>query len=411
MTNRNVALSVRGLSKQYRIGEVGTGTISHDLNRWWHKVRGKEDPYLNIGEENDRTSSSAASPYVWALRDIEFDVKEGNAFAIIGNNGAGKSTLLKVLSRVTSPTTGSIGYNGRIASLLEVGTGFHPELTGRENIYLNGTLLGMSGVSRYVDTPVKRYSSGMTVRLGFAVAAHLDPEILIIDEVLAVGDADFQSRCVSKMKSISQEGRTILFVSHNMNSVANLCSNGIVLDKGKVAKHSDNIDELISFYTANRELKVSADRLETIASEGVGDIRFAAAKLETSTGDVYHVSGQPVLCRLGLISRLDTNEEVDLRVIFVSESEFPITMAHNTADGHRIILRPGENEVNLSLAELNLGNGIYRIDVAVRCKGIIQDRIKGALQFEVKTSSFHQEIGYKPLRWFRGTYHNWGWNS
>ncbi|MFZ9295445.1 MAG: ABC transporter ATP-binding protein, partial [Bacteroidia bacterium] len=221
-------IKVENLGKQYHLGQVGTGTITHDLNRWWHRLRGKEDPYLKIGETND-TTKKGKSDLVWALRDINFDVKQGEVLGIIGKNGAGKSTLLKILSRVTSPTVGEIKVKGRIASLLEVGTGFHPELTGRENIFLNGAIMGMSkqeisskfdeivdfsGVERYIDTPVKRYSSGMYVRLAFAVAAHLEPEILIVDEVLAVGDAEFQKKCMGKMKDVSGAGRTVLFVSH-----------------------------------------------------------------------------------------------------------------------------------------------------------------------------------------------------
>ncbi|WP_457611273.1 ABC transporter ATP-binding protein, partial [Lutibacter sp.] len=244
-----IILKIENLSKQYRLGVVGTGTISHDLNRWWYKVRGKEDPFLKIGEVNDR-ATKGTSDYVWALKDINFEVKKGEVLGIIGKNGAGKSTLLKILSKVTGPTTGSIKSKGRIASLLEVGTGFHPELTGRENIYLNGAILGMTkkeinakldeiisfaGVERYIDTPVKRYSSGMTVRLAFSVAAHLEPDILVIDEVLAVGDAEFQKKAVGKMQDISKgEGRTVLFVSHNMAAVKSLCTRGIVLENGEV---------------------------------------------------------------------------------------------------------------------------------------------------------------------------------
>ena len=244
-----VILKVENISKQYRLGLVGTGTISHDLNRWWHRLRGKEDPYLKVGSINDRSTKSE-SDYVWALKDINFEVKEGEVLGIIGNNGAGKSTLLKILSRVTGPTTGEIKTKGRIASLLEVGTGFHPELTGKENIYLNGAILGMtkaeikikeaeiiefSGCASYVDTPVKRYSSGMRVRLAFAVAAFLEPDILVIDEVLAVGDAEFQKKAIGKMKDISQgEGRTVLFVSHDMNAIVQLTERVIVLKHGKV---------------------------------------------------------------------------------------------------------------------------------------------------------------------------------
>lgn len=257
-----LALKAENISKQYRLGQVGTGTLSHDLNRFWAQIRGKEDPYLKIGESNDRTSKGE-SEYVWSLRDINFEIEQGDAVGIIGRNGAGKSTLLKLLSKVTKPTTGKIYTNGRIASLLEVGTGFHPEMTGRENIYLNGAILGMtrkeitrkfdeivdfSGVERYIDTPVKRYSSGMYVRLAFAVAAHLESEILIVDEVLAVGDAEFQKKCLGKMGDVSKgEGRTVLFVSHNMASISKLCSKGILLDKGRIMYHG-NIAKVIENY-------------------------------------------------------------------------------------------------------------------------------------------------------------------
>lgn len=251
------------VSKLYRLGTVGTGTIAHDLRRWWiTSVRHKEDPYLKIGETNDR-SSKGQSDYVYALKDINFDVQEGDVLGIIGKNGAGKSTLLKLLSRVTAPTTGKIYTRGRIASLLEVGTGFHPELTGRENIYMNGSILGMkkheidrkldeiidfSGCERYIDTPVKRYSSGMMVRLGFAVAAHLDPEILVVDEVLAVGDAEFQKKAIGKMQDVSKgQGRTVLFVSHNMGSVRTLCKTGVVLNNGSV-QLLGSVTEAVDYY-------------------------------------------------------------------------------------------------------------------------------------------------------------------
>ena len=244
-----VILKATNISKQYRLGQLGTGSISHDFNRWWHKVRGKEDPYLQIGDSNDRTTKGN-SEYVWSLKDINFEVRQGEAVGIIGRNGAGKSTLLKILSQVTTQTTGQVKIRGRIAALLEIGTGFHPDLTGRENIFLNGAILGMtkeeitrkfdeivdfSGVERYIDTPVKRYSSGMLVRLGFAVAAHLESEILIVDEVLAVGDAEFQKKCLGKMNDISSgEGRTVLFVSHNMAAINQFCTKGIYLKNGQI---------------------------------------------------------------------------------------------------------------------------------------------------------------------------------
>lgn len=259
----STAIEFNNISKLYRLGLVSTGTLSHDLKRWWTvNVRRREDPYMKIGEVNDR-SSRGGSDYVWALKDIDFKVEQGDVVGIIGKNGAGKSTLLKILSRVTAPTTGSIRAKGRIGSLLEVGTGFHPEMTGRENIYMNGAILGMSkaeitrkldeiidfsGCERYIDTPVKRYSSGMMVRLGFAVAAHLDPEILVVDEVLAVGDAEFQKRAIGKMQEVSKgEGRTVLFVSHNMTAVRNLCQRGILLENGRMVADGD-VNSVVSAY-------------------------------------------------------------------------------------------------------------------------------------------------------------------
>ena len=266
----NLALKMDNVSKLYRLGEVGSGTLSHDLNRWWAKFTGKEDPNSQVGIVNDRTK--AGGEYVWALNDINIELEQGNILGIIGRNGAGKSTLLKLLSRVTAPTKGSIHINGRIASLLEVGTGFHPELTGRENIFLNGAILGMStketrskfdeivefsGCGKYIDTPVKRYSSGMYVRLAFAVAAHLEPDILIVDEVLAVGDAEFQSRCLGKMKDVSQEsGRTILFVSHNMGAIKKLCPKSVLIEHGQIKKYGFT-DDVIDHYLNSG---VEADR-------------------------------------------------------------------------------------------------------------------------------------------------------
>lgn len=257
------AIEFNHVGKQYRLGLVSTKTLSHDLNRWWHTaILKKENPYLKIGETNDR-SVVGNSEYVWALRDIDFKVEQGDVVGIIGKNGAGKSTLLKLLSKVTGPTVGTIRARGRIGALLEVGTGFHPEMTGRENIYMNGAIIGMSkaevsrkldeiidfsGCERYIDTPVKRYSSGMTVRLGFAVAAHLDPEILVVDEVLAVGDAEFQKKAIGKMQDVSRgEGRTVLFVSHNMASIRALCKHGVLLEDGTVKEKGD-INKVVDLY-------------------------------------------------------------------------------------------------------------------------------------------------------------------
>lgn len=265
----DVILKVENVSKLYRLGTVGTGTFGGDVQRFWKtKILGQEDPFLKIGQTNDRTSKEKAE-FVWALQDINFEVKRGEVLGIIGKNGAGKSTLLKLLSRITSPTTGSIKSAGRMASLLEVGTGFHPELTGRENIFLNGAILGMtkkeiqskfdeivdfSGCELYIDTPTKRYSSGMTVRLGFAVAAFLDPEILVVDEVLAVGDAEFQRKAIGKMKEVSSGGgRTVLFVSHNMESVAQLCNTAMLMSNGMIEKKGKTLD-VIGYYLKKEKI-------------------------------------------------------------------------------------------------------------------------------------------------------------
>ncbi|TWP31201.1 ABC transporter ATP-binding protein [Apibacter muscae] len=287
--NKILAVKAENISKQYRLGQVGTGTISHDLNRWWAKIRGKEDPYLKIGESNDR-SVKGNSDYVWSLKDVNFEIEQGTAVGIIGRNGAGKSTLLKLLSKVTQPTTGSFKVKGRIASLLEVGTGFNPEMTGRENVYLNGAILGMtrseirrkfdeivdfSGCERYIDTPVKRYSSGMYVRLAFAVAAHLESEILIVDEVLAVGDSEFQKKCLGKMGDVSKgEGRTVLFVSHNMAAVKQLCNKGIVLEKGSVVYLGGALESVLEYQKRQNE----ANKL--IASRFIGNDKIEIIKFE-----------------------------------------------------------------------------------------------------------------------------------
>lgn len=272
------AIEFNHVGKQYRLGMVSTGTFFRDLNRWWAmNVKGKEDPFLKVGETNVR-SKKGESDYVWALKDINFSIEQGDVVGIIGKNGAGKSTLLKLLSRVTTPTVGEINVCGRIASLLEVGTGFHPEMTGRENIYMNGAIMGMtkaeitrkldeiidfSGCERYIDTPVKRYSSGMTVRLGFSVAAHLEPEILVVDEVLAVGDAEFQKKAIGKMQDVSKgEGRTVLFVSHNMAAVRNLCQKGVVLRDG-MTDFIGTANDAINHYLNTAITQIEGQKLMT----------------------------------------------------------------------------------------------------------------------------------------------------
>lgn len=325
---KELAIKAENISKQYRLGEVGTGTLSHDLNRFWYKVRGKEDPYLKIGEANDR-SAKGDSDYVWSLRDVNFEIEQGDAVGIIGRNGAGKSTLLKLLSKVTKPTTGNFKVNGRIASLLEVGTGFNPEMTGRENIYLNGAILGMrrheikrkfdeivdfSGVERYIDTPVKRYSSGMYVRLAFAVAAHLESEILIVDEVLAVGDAEFQKKCLGKMGDVSKgEGRTVLFVSHNMAAVRSLCNKGILLEKGMI-RFDGLVNELLDIYNADADNADSTIRWDEDKAPGNAKAKILAINAHTES-DFFKIESDITL-------NVDFVNYVENQVLNVSISIF-----------------------------------------------------------------------------------------
>lgn len=289
----NIVIKAENISKQYQIGQIGTGMISHDIKRWWALMRGKEDPFLKVGMENDRTKK-ATSQYTWAVKDVNFEVPQGEALGVIGKNGAGKSTLLKLMSRVTSPTTGQIKIKGRVASLLEVGTGFHPELSGRENIYMNGTILGMTrkeiarkfdeivdfaGVQMYIDTPVKRYSSGMYVRLAFGVAAHLEPEILIVDEVLAVGDAEFQKKCIGKMSDVASHGRTIIFVSHNLLAVQSLCKSAIFMKSGMIAD-SGPTEKVINNYLSREIRNCIEARWDMNDAPGNDKIRLLSAKLD-----------------------------------------------------------------------------------------------------------------------------------
>lgn len=301
----NLAIKLENISKLYRLGQVGSGTLQQDIKRWWWKMRGKGDPFAKIGEINDR-ASKGSSDYVWALKDINFEVEKGEVLGIIGRNGAGKSTLLKILSKTTSPTSGSIKINGRIASLLEVGTGFHPELTGRENIFLNGAILGMtkreirskfdeivdfSGVERYIDTPVKRYSSGMYVRLAFAVAAHLEPEILIVDEVLAVGDAEFQKKCLGKMKDVSvNDGRTVLFVSHNMAAVRTLCTQGLVMQYGTIVYKGGALDSVDFYQKSSNISSFFEHKGEVESAPGNNNIKILKFTTQPIKGDYLTIS-------------------------------------------------------------------------------------------------------------------------
>ena len=376
------AIEFNHVGKQYRLGLVSTGTISHDLNRWWQTaILRKEDPYLKIGSVNDRTQK-ADSDYVWALRDIDFKVEQGDVVGIIGKNGAGKSTLLKLLSKVTGPTVGSIRARGRIASLLEVGTGFHQEMTGRENIYMNGAILGMtkqeiaskldeivdfSGCERYLDTPVKRYSSGMMVRLGFAVAAHLDPEILVVDEVLAVGDAEFQKKAIGKMQDVSRgEGRTVLFVSHNMASVQSLCKTGVMLENGSVA-YTGAIAPVISHYLQSADANLEGVPLsEREDRKGNGLCRFTSLFFDNNGASTASVMmNNPVTLKMCIDSEKDISKVDVMYSIYNSYGLLVMSSNSKFAMENNLSLKKGENWLEIKYDGMPLSCGIYTINVRV----------------------------------------------
>ncbi len=394
---KQLAIKAENISKQYRLGEVGTGTISHDLNRFWSKVRGKEDPYLKIGDNNNRTIKGT-SDYVWSLRDINFEIEQGDAVGIIGRNGAGKSTLLKLLSKVTKPTTGTFKVNGRIASLLEVGTGFNPEMTGRENIYLNGAILGMrrheitrkfdeivafSGVERYIDTPVKRYSSGMYVRLAFAVAAHLESEILIIDEVLAVGDAEFQKKCLGKMGDVSKsEGRTVLFVSHNMTAVETLCNKALFLNSGYI-ENTGTPNEMIKYYleyASNEKRSIQYDSL--FEAEGNEYVRIVYASIENA-------SSEDVDAIIDVTSEIDIHFKI---VNLTNENVISVGFDLKTLKGdtlfgtaHFIENEPGKvTSVKCRIPSNFLNDELYQIHFYIHTKAMSMLYSNDLLIFEVK---------------------------
>ena len=403
------AIEIENVSKQYRLGLVSTGTISHDLNRWWAiNVMHKEDPYLKIGETNDR-SKKGNSEYVWALKDINFNIEQGDVVGIIGKNGAGKSTLLKLLSRVTTPTTGEIRVRGRIASLLEVGTGFHPEMTGRENIYMNGAIMGMtkheiaskldeiidfSGCERYIDTPVKRYSSGMTVRLGFAVAAFLEPEILVVDEVLAVGDAEFQKKAIGKMGEVASGGRTVLFVSHNMASVRKLCKSGVVLQNGMI-HFRGTADEAVDEY-----LKVYADKYTDFPLSEIprtdstnGLVRFVDYEFINEDGvAITPHCGKPLRIRL----KVEVAENLDNVYISAGIRTMlgePIMTFPSDCTMDNFSLTKGIHYLSLYIPKLPLTGGRYRLGLWCSAKNLLvktdcADYIDNVIKLDVEEDDF-----------------------
>lgn len=406
------------VGKLYRLGTVGTGTIAHDLRRWWiTNVRHKEDPYLTIGETNDR-ASKGSSEYVYALKDINFDVQEGDVLGIIGKNGAGKSTLLKLLSRVTAPTTGKIYTRGRIASLLEVGTGFHPELTGRENIYMNGSILGMkkqeidrkldeiidfSGCERYIDTPVKRYSSGMMVRLGFAVAAHLDPEILVVDEVLAVGDAEFQKKAIGKMQDVSKgQGRTVLFVSHNMGSVRQLCNTGIILDSG-IITNIGSTEECVNIYLSGINETALVPINSRIDRKGTGEVVLKQIEItDTDNKPIDSVmSGQDFIIKMHYQTNIRKETSNIIFSIEIKDDKYnPVSLIHNRLTGQSICIK-GDGVIECCIRHNSLNEGRYYLSFSITQggHGDYLDLIDNAYLINVCSGIFYK-TGEQPPNYF-----------
>jgi lipopolysaccharide transport system ATP-binding protein len=371
----DIAIQVEHLYKQYRLGMVTTGTISHDINRWYHKIRGKQDPYEIVTALNNRSQKST-SDYVWALNDINFNVNKGEVLGIVGKNGAGKSTLLKLLSKVTSPTKGCISVKGRIASLLEVGTGFHPELSGRENIFLNGAILGMtkteikskfdeivgfSGVDNYVDTPVKRYSSGMYVRLAFAVAAHLESEILIVDEVLAVGDAEFQKKCLGKMSEVSKgEGRTVLFVSHNMAAVKELCTKGVLLEYGALTFDGTALETVAQYQKGKNTDSSYFHKGDLKEAVGNDNIRIQQFSVEPLTGEYISIDSGAIVKLLFF----NYNHNINLDATFELKSSEEVVVFHTgSIITNNLDSKKGIYEVSFELPPnfLNAGSYYFKI--------------------------------------------------
>ena len=397
------AIEFEHISKQYHLGKIGTGTLSKDLNRWWAAVRGKEDPYLKIGQINNR-ASKAEGDFVWALRDINFKVEQGEVVGIIGKNGSGKSTLLKILSKVTSPTTGRIRGRGRVASLLEVGTGFHPEMTGRENIYMNGAIMGMTkaeidrkldeivdfaGVAMYVDTPVKRYSSGMMVRLGFAVAAHLEPEILIVDEVLAVGDAEFQKKAIGKMQDVAKgEGRTVLFVSHNMAAVRKLCTRGIVLNEGDLVfdgRANDAIEQYVLSCADRRQLQ---NRKLPIDPKGSKEVVFDTMTILDDKGQMANPRcGKPFQINIKA-SNQRRYRNVVISLVIRNMVETPLLAFPTYLTKEEFALEEGEYQFELTVPKCPLTAGNYMVGLFCKADGETVYGIKDVCLLAVEDDDF-----------------------
>lgn len=414
----NSIIKVEGLGKLYRLGEVGTGTLSHDLHRWWAKIRHKEDPYAQVGEINDRTSKGS-SDYVWALRNIDFEIFPGEVVGIIGRNGAGKSTLLKLLSKVTKPTEGFIKLKGRVASLLEVGTGFHPELTGRENVYLNGAILGMtkievsrkfdeivdfSGVERYIDTPVKRYSSGMYVRLAFAVAAFLEPEILIVDEVLAVGDAEFQEKCLGRLKKVSaNEGRTVLFVSHSMAAIKQLCTRGVLMSKGGIEMTGEVpvvIQTYLSGFLPSGDASGEISEAQRLIKSK--DVKIKKVSLLNRSKDIsnFFLFKEPIQLDAELhVNSIMPNCMVDITV----SNSTGDTVAYTCTNEHHSFEK-GTYNLFIQMNNFFLP-GEYLVNIGIhKATGQTLEYIQSAKKFSVSKVAVESQLDY-PFDWTHGNLH------
>lgn len=393
----DVVIRVENLSKQYRLGLVGSNTMSDDLTRWWASMRGKEDPFLKIGEANDR-STKGESDYVWSLKDINFDVKRGDVLGIIGKNGAGKSTLLKILSKVTAPTTGSLKIKGKVASLLEVGTGFHPELSGRENIFLNGAILGMSkneikrkfdeivdfsGVERYIDTPVKRYSSGMYVRLAFAVAAHLESDIMIVDEVLAVGDAEFQKKSLSKLDSINtKQEKTILFVSHNILLIQKLCKKAILLESGTMKEYGE-VNAVVSSYNSKQEFN------KCVWTGREGDHTISVLKTSLNENNKGNVIQTSEALQIKITVEIKTKVEIiDFTFHIHSYFNYPILMGIFNDFNDMTGIDKGLYELTFEIPPYTLATGKYTVNFKIGYPYIKQIETSNCdLSFELASDS------------------------
>lgn len=396
----STAISIQNVSKCYRLGVYGRGTLREDLQTWWHKVRGLPDPNLPV----DHKHQAVEGHTLWALQDVSLDIAQGEVWGIIGRNGAGKSTLLKLLSRVTAPTSGQIKVRGRVASLLEVGTGFHPELTGRENVFLNGAILGMtkaevarkfdeivdfSEIEAFIDTPVKRYSSGMFVRLAFAVAAHLEPEILVVDEVLAVGDAAFQRKCLGKMGDVAGEGRTVLFVSHNMASVQNLCKKAVLIQEGRKEMEGE-CEAVIARYLGGRTETMELSLADRLDREGTGRIRFTQLELKDAQGNP--TPGVPCGGAVTFDLTYEASESLSDLAVYLGIydlMDYQLVNLNTLQTGQPVSVERGRGCFQCEIPELPLPAGEYRINIAIgERRGRLHDRVVSAMPLRVGNADF-----------------------